>query len=349
MRRLYWLLIALLLSGCETLAYYGQSIGGHLNLMAKQAPLQEAVVDTRLSSKVRSNLSQVKAMRDFALDQLGIKDNGSYLTFVDVGREAVVWSVVATPELSLIPQQWCYPIIGCASYRGYFAKEDAQAYVAGLEAQNMDVAVLAVPAYSTLGWFADPLPSTVASWSSYRVAALIFHEFAHQALYAEDDSAFNESFATVIEQALLLQWLNTVDQQSITQWQKSEAREKDFDELLFALRNKLDAIYSSASQDEDKRRNKEAAFSELRFEYFELKQQWNGYSGYDRWMSQDLNNAHLAGINLYRQWVPALHHLLDKHGGDIKAFVNACKMLADLPVDQRLERLMALQAELSST
>jgi len=342
--RLLLMLVAMLLGGCESMGYYLQSAEGQLDLMNRSRAISEVLKDEQVPESTRERLRLVKRIRQFAVTHLALPENDSYRDYVDVGREAVVWSVVATPALSLEPYQWCYPVIGCASYRGYFSHADAQAYAQRLQAEGWDTAVERVPAYSTLGWFDDPLPSTVIDWPESDLAGLIFHELAHQRVYAADDSAFNESYASVVEKVGVRRWLlEASSEEALSSWRLKRRREREFGGLIGDLRRELEGLYQSDQRREVKLLAKDAGFERLRGRYQALKKRWGGYAGFDRWMGRELNNAHLASFQTYSQWVPALRQLLADSGGDLKVFHQRCRELAKLRVPQRRQALLGLQ------
>lgn len=342
--RPFLLLVALSLGGCSTIGYYAQSIGGHLDLMGRSRPFDQLLDNPATPDSLRLRLQRVSEMRTFASDQLKLPDNASYRSYADLKRDAVVWSVVATPEFSMEPRNWCYPIIGCASYRGYFSREQAVNYANGLKEEGFDVAVQPVPAYSTLGWFDDPLPSTVIHWPEFRLAGLIFHELSHQRLYINGDSAFNEAFANTVQQVGMERWLSS-DSKGIglDEWQRSQKRGEAFIALLLESRQRLEELYARSLQDSEKRELKAAEFQRLIANYGALKQLWNGYTGYDHWFDRELNNARLASVATYERWVPVFKLLLQQAGGDMTAFYLACERLGALPEKQRhakIERLL---------
>ncbi|HXK57853.1 MAG TPA: aminopeptidase, partial [Gammaproteobacteria bacterium] len=226
-----------MLTGCASLSYYSQAISGHFSLMANRQPIRQVLEDKEVDEALKSRLLLVQSIRDFASTSLKLPDNGSYRSFVPMSGEAVVWSLVATGAFSIEPRQWCYPIIGCASYRGYFDLEVARRQLASLEAEGLDVALEPVPAYSTLGWFDDPLPGTVVNWNDWQLAGLIFHELAHQRLYVAGDSAFNEAFANQVQRAGVATWLDATSSAHIRNaWRLSLQRESAFVHLLLDTR-----------------------------------------------------------------------------------------------------------------
>ena len=192
---------ASLLASCSTLNYYSQAAQGQLELLADARPIDDWLADPATNTSLRHRLEAARQIRRFAVQQMGLPDNDSYKNYAALKRQYVLWNVVATPELSLKPLQWCFPVAGCVNYRGYYSKEDAQAYAQELRAGGHDVQVGGVPAYSTLGWFNDPLISTFINYPDAELARLIFHELAHQVVYVAGDSQFNESFASAVEEA----------------------------------------------------------------------------------------------------------------------------------------------------
>ncbi|MDE2456588.1 MAG: aminopeptidase, partial [Burkholderiales bacterium] len=201
----------MLASGCSTAGYYAQALGGHLAVLRKSRPVSEWLADPATPAPLRARLELAERMRDYAVTALGLPDNASYRRYADLGRSAVVWNVVAAPELSLTLETWCFPVMGCVGYRGYYDKAAAEALGAELKAQGWEVEVYGVPAYSTLGWSnwlgGDPLLNTFIDWPDGELARLIFHELAHQVVYVKGDSTFNESFAVSVEQEGVKRWL----------------------------------------------------------------------------------------------------------------------------------------------
>ena len=191
------------LSGC----YLLQAAGGQMEISAKREPIAEVIADAATPPQLRARLEYVANARDFASRELGLPDNESYRSYADLDRPYVVWNVFAAPEFSVEPRRWCFPIAGCVVYRGYFSEEAAQHYASRLRRRGDDAAVGGVAAYSTLGHFKDPVLSTMLGWSDAQLAATLFHELAHQVVYVPGDSEFNESFATVVEEAGLERWL----------------------------------------------------------------------------------------------------------------------------------------------
>ena len=336
------LCLSIALGGCAQLGYYAQAVHGQMSLLGSAHPIDQVLADPDTSDKLRARLIKVQEIRRFAVSELGLPDNASYKSYADLKRPYVLWNIVATPELSLVPKQWCFPIAGCVDYRGYYAKDDAVAFGAEFRAEGYDVQIGGVPAYSTLGWFSDPVLSTFINYSDAEVARMIFHELAHQVVYAPGDSQFNESFATSVEEIGVDRWLTKFgDEKMRTAYAAQERRERDFLVLLLKYREKLEANYARTVPDEDKRQQKAAIFQALKDEYQTLKLSWGGYAGYDHWFAEPLSNAHLASIATYHDFVPAFKVLLEQEKS-FPQFYEAVRALSLLDKDERHRRLALL-------
>ncbi|MBO4121727.1 aminopeptidase [Cupriavidus gilardii] len=334
-----------LLAGCEAVGYYAQSISGHLGVMAQATPLSEAIAYANGSNDKRlaDRLAPAARMRDFASRELALPDNGSYRRYANLHRPYVVWSVFATPELSMELHKWCFLVVGCINYRGYYAVEDAHRYAAALRSEGLETYVAGVPAYSTLGYFDDPLLNTFVYLPEGELARMIFHELAHQVVYVRNDTTFNESFASAVEIAGVERWLaREASADARASYRQYDARRQQFRAMLLQARAELDALYRKPIDDDAKRAGKAAIFAALRQRYAALKESWGGYSGYDRWFSQPLTNAHLAAVATYQQWVPAFLALLEQCGGDWERFYAEAERIGKLKPEQRKARLRAL-------
>ncbi|WP_343585334.1 aminopeptidase [Herbaspirillum sp.] len=318
-------------AGCTSLSYYAQAAHGQFSLLAQARPLDDWIADPNAKPDLKAKLQTVLEIRRFAVDQLGLPDNGSYKTYAQLDRPFVLWNVVAAPELSLKAHQWCFPIAGCVDYRGYYSQEAAQAYGAQLQRQGYDVQVVGVPAYSTLGWFDDPVISTFIQYPDGELARLIFHELAHQTVYARDDTPFNEGFAVAVEEIGVDRWLAARhDDKMIAAYRRFYRRKQDFLALLDKYRDKLEANYDSDAPDDIKRERKQQIFDALRAEYAQMKtQRWDGYAGYDRWFAMPLSNAHLALVGAYHDLVPAFKALFARSSG-FPDFYAKVKQLAQM-------------------
>jgi len=342
-------LVSLTLAGCATLGYYGQAIGGHLSLQHRMRPIEELIADPTTAPELKAKLTRIAAMRDFATRALALPDNASYRHYADLERPFAVWNVFATPELSLTPKEWCFPFAGCVAYRGYFAHEDAERDAAQLRNTGHDVHIGGVVAYSTLGWFDDPLLNTMLRRPEPELAGLIFHELAHQQLYAKDDTAFNESFATTIEREGVRRWLATQGaSQEYTGYLERQQRREEFFALVLRYRARLVTLYDSAQSEDLKRAGKQSLFDELRRDYAQLKQGWNGYNGFDGWF-EELNNAKFISVGLYHEHLAAFEALLARHHGDLPAFYRTARELAQQSREQRDRALAALAIDAAAT
>ena len=338
------LLLLPLLAGCTAAGYYWQGIRGQLDLLERARPIP-AVLATTEDPALKRKLERVLAIREYASRELALPDNPSYRSYTDLGRRFVLWNVFAAPELSLEPRQWCFPVAGCVNYRGYFDEAAARAEASQLGATGDDIYVGGVPAYSTLGYFNDPMLSTVIRYPDTEVARLIFHELAHQVAYAKDDTVFNESFAVAVEEEGIGRWLVAQNDPALTaQFNTSQRYRDGFRKLVARTRSELMTLYASPASVEEKRAGKAAAFASMRAAYGALKQEWGGFAAYDAWFAQGPNNANLAAVGLYTQKVPEFHALLAGDSGDLRRFYTHVKALAALPKDERDSALAAAAA-----
>jgi predicted aminopeptidase len=325
-------LIAALSGGC----YLLQSAQGQLALMSRREPISRVVDRPSTPPAVRTQLEAVTAIRDFASHDLGLPDNGSYRSYADVGRPYVVWNVVAAPEFSVEPKEWCYPIVGCVAYRGYFREQRARRFAAGLRAEGFDVAVGGVAAYSTLGHFNDPVLNTMMGWNDVELAAIIFHELTHQMLYVSGDASFNEALATTVEEEGVRRWLRAQSRDAdLAEHLVQQAHYLNVIDLLTATREELRRAYASGQTPESMRDKKRAAFAALRESYVQLKAGWGGHAPFEAWFADDLNNAHLASIATYYTCVPGFERELAAVGGNLTAFYARVRELAKLDQQQR--------------
>lgn len=321
------------LSGC----YYLQAAQGQMAVLAKREPISKVLAKPDTDAQLRKRLEYVQAARAFASSELGLPENRSYTSYADIKRRYVSWNVFAAPEFSVEPKQWCFPIAGCVVYRGYFSEAAAERYALHLRTRGYDAAVSGVPAYSTLGHFDDPVLSSMLNWNDAQIAATLFHELAHQVVYVSDDSAFNESFATVVEAAGLERWLSAQQRSSDWQnWQVQQQRAAQFYALLLRGRERLRDWYGIGANSETLLAGKQQRLGELKFEYTLLKQSWQGYAGYDHWFGRALSNADFVAIATYQRCVPAFQQLLASVSGDMPRFYDAVKKMArrDKPARQ---------------
>jgi predicted aminopeptidase len=335
MRAVLLALGAIFLGSCSSAEYYWQGIAGQFDLLHRAQPIPEVLATTQ-DPLVKRKLERVLTIREYASRELALPDNASYRRYSELGRGFVLWNVFATPALSLTPRQWCFPIAGCVNYRGYFAEAEARAEGARLAADGDDVHIGGVPAYSTLGYFADPMPSTFLRYPDTEIARLIFHELAHQVAYAKDDTVFNESFAVAVEEEGVRRWLaDQHDPELDRQFALSQRYRDGFQALIERTREKLVTLYASDASTDAKLAAKAAVFSAMRTEYGGLKKSWGGSAAYDNWFAQGPNNASLAAVGLYTQKVPQFQALLAAEGGDLKGFYARVKVLAAMPKSER--------------
>lgn len=335
--------VLLISSGCTHVAYYAQATQGQLRLVASAKPIGQWLADPTVSEQLKQRLTRTQQIRQFAVHTLNLPNNGSYTRYAELDRPYVVWNVVATPELSMKPLQWCFPVAGCVDYRGYYRLEDAQRFARELRSHGYEVRVSGVPAYSTLGWFNDPVLSTFISYSEAEVARMLFHELAHQVAYAPGDTSFNESFATTVENIGVEQWLNTHGTpDSRERYREFRQRKSDFIHLLREHRQHLETIFSSNMSDDEKRSEKALVIASLNQSYRQMKDdKWGGFSGYDAWFNEPITNAHFVLVASYEELVPAFVALYNK-SGSLKRFYADVQALAKQDKARRQERLALL-------
>lgn len=347
------LLVSVLLGGCATHtpgpAYYWQSVTGHLRLMAAARPIDDWLADPATPVALQPKLQRVREMRAFAVSELQLPDNASYHRYADLGRRAAVFNVVAAPRFSLQLEQWCFPVAGCVTYRGYFDEAAARAFAASLP-PDLEVQVQPVPAYSTLGWTnwigGDPVLNTFIHYPEGEVARLLFHELAHQVAYAADDTPFNESFATAVERLGGERWMaQRASPAARAEYAAFDARRREFRALTRDIRRQLQQVYADPAQSDAARQaGKTAVMDQLRQRYATLRAQWGGWPGYDAWIAQ-ANNASLGSQGSYDDLVPAFLLLFERNGSDWTRFYDAVRQLARQP---KAERHAALQALMDS-
>lgn len=336
----------LALAGCSHLGYYWQSATGHLRMMGAARPIDDWLVDGAAPEKLKARLALSKRIRHFAVAQLKLPHNPSYSRYADLHRSAVVWNVAAAPPYSLELQKSCFPVTGCVGYRGYFDENEARAEAARYAKQGLEVGVYPVPAYSTLGWMnwagGDPLLNTFINYPEGELARIIFHELAHQVVYAKDDTMFNESFATAVERIGGEIWLRTqAGDAARAEYAQYDTRRNQFRALTQATRKRLTEIYEQTSG-EEREQLKQRAMREFREEYAKLKATWPGdgnrYRAYDRWVAE-ANNASFGTQAAYDELVPGFEALFVREGRDFERFYDAARNLAKVPKKQRHDTL----------
>ncbi|ABM31372.1 putative aminopeptidase [Paracidovorax citrulli] len=345
-----------LLAGCahtgDTLGYYWQSVRGHLQIMRAAEPVDDWIARPDTAAPLRARLELARKARAFAVTELHLPDNASYRRYADLGRRAAVWNVVAAPPDSLTLHTWCFPVTGCIGYRGYFAEGDARAEAARLAADGLETAVYGVPAYSTLGytnWLGgDPLLNTFIGWPEGDFVRLLFHELAHQVVYANGDTTFNESFATAVERLGVARWLaERATPQARAEYALGEERRAAFRGLARATRERLADLYAREAGQPGLQEHKREAMEQFRARYAGLRAGWLAQgtqpaqiAGYDRWVAE-ANNAAFGAQAAYDELVPAFEALFQREGGEWPRFYRAVRRLAALPPDERLRELRA--------
>jgi predicted aminopeptidase len=326
MRR--WVLALLLLGlivGCQSLAYYTQAIGGHLNVLSQARPVEDWLADPATTPELKERLQTARRIREFASKQLKLPENNSYLKYAELDRPYVVWNVFAAPEFSVEPKSECFPFTGCVSYRGFYSEEDARRHAEKLRVAGYDVYVGGVPAYSTLGWSDDPLLSTFIRYSDAQLARLVFHELAHQVVYVKNDTTFNESFAVAVEEEGVKRWLEAEGRTGeLAAFRASQARKRELADRVTQTRERLALVYKTDLP-------REAMLEQKRGEWQRLRQSFPG-------IPAEPNNAFLASIAVYTELVPAFERLLAE-SGDLPAFYRRVKELAAAEPSRRSTQL----------
>lgn len=349
------------LGGCSPAAYYWQSVQGHLALMGAARPIDELLADPATPAELKPRLEKARRMRAFAVSALALPDNASYHRYSDLKRRAAVWNVAAAPPDSLTLKRWCFPVVGCVGYRGYYDEAEARALAAQLQAdEGLEVSVYGVPAYSTLGWLnwagGDPLLSTFIRYPEGELARMIFHELAHQVVYADGDTMFNESYATAVERLGVQRWLATqADEAARREFTAFDARRRAFRQLARATRQELAAIYAKKQtltlDPQALAAMKSEAMARFRQRYADLKSSWaeagTPFTGFDAWVAQ-ANNAFFGIQAAYDELVPGFEALFAREGGDWPRFHAAVRALARLPKAERHAQLAALGQKLQN-
>ena len=341
------------LTACADARYYLQSVGGHFQMLQAARPVDQWLEDAQVAPALKQRLLLAQRIRQFAVTELQLPDNASYHRYADVQRKAVVWNVVAAPEFSLTLKTWCFPVAGCVGYRGYFNEAEAREQAQALSAQGFEVSVYGVPAYSTLGWLnwlgGDPLLNTFIHYPEGELARMIFHELAHQVLYVQDDTLFNESFATAVERLGGERWLRQHGSpEAKKEYLALDGRRQQFRALLRTTRSRLADIYKEnrplAQVLPAQSAMKNIAMQDFRNNYAQLKSSWGGYSGYDAWVA-GANNAAFGAQAAYDEWVTAFEVLFEQQGQNWAQFYDAVRRLSQLSAPDRHRTLNQLKTE----
>jgi len=316
MKTLAALLVAALVAGCESLSYYSQAIGGHFQLLAAARPIDDWLADPATPADLKARLETARRIREFASRDLHLPDNGSYTSYADLGRRYAVWNVFAAAEFSVDPKPECFPFTGCVAYRGFFSEQEAQRYAEKLRKDGFDVYVGGVPAYSTLGWFDDPLLSTFIRYPESQVARLVFHELAHQVVYARNDTTFNESFAVTVEEEGVKRWLDAEGRGSeLAALRAARLRRQEFAQRVAQTRERLSQVFKEKIPEQQMLARKAEEWDKLRRDYPTI-------------VPAEANNAYLVSIALYTELVPEFERLLAGCDGDLAKFYGRVDALA---------------------
>jgi predicted aminopeptidase len=336
MRLIISIPLLLLLSGCADIGYYWHSASGHLDLMSQRVDIDELLADDDLDSSLRARLLLVQDIRRFSIERLHLPANGSYSSYVALQQPYVIQNLFAAPEFSTRLHQWCYPVIGCASYRGYYDEPRLLAYVDKLQSQGLEVHVGRVPAYSTLGWFDDPVLSSFIDWSDYRLAGLLFHELTHQQIYLDDDTTFNESLASAVQQVGTELWLQSNNQSAaLSEFRRWLIYRDEAIAGIVATRGQLSELYSSDLSDTEKREQKSLRFQEARNAHAKIASRHGIEGGFNRWFAAELNNAKIGSVVAYNSRVTAFVSMLEAREINFPSFYRYVEQLAELDPDLR--------------
>jgi len=327
------------LAGCGTL-YLAQAAQGQWRVLRARQPIIRVVQSPQTPPELRARLIELRDAREFASRELGLPDNGSYRSYADIQRRFVVWNVVATPALSVRPLHWCFPIAGCVAYRGYFSERRARDFALTLRSRGYDVTVGGVPAYSTLGHFADPVLSSMLPYGDTELAAMVFHELAHQLVYVAGDTEFDEAFAVTVEQVGLERWLRVrARQQDLELYRAQRAEQTEFVALFRQGRERLARLYRLQLESQAMRQRKQILLDGLSSDIRALGRKYGGQTLYGEWLKEGLNNAHLVSVASYYDCVPGFEWLLAQQHGDLAAFYAAVRRLAGRPRAERHAQL----------
>jgi predicted aminopeptidase len=335
--RLLSLTLFLFLTACSGPGYYLQAVSGQWKLMHSRQDIQSLLDNPATSSELAADLVAAEQIKAFARNNLDLPSNGSYSSYVEVDGDALVWNVVATEEFSLEAKKWCFPVAGCVPYRGFFKQQKAKDSADHLRKKGMDVFVSPAAAYSSLGWFNDPLLSTMVSGSDIRLAAYLFHELAHQRLYIKGDGVFNEGYASFVEETAIKLWLEFNQRQDeLIQWQRLQNASKDFQKLIGEVRSDLTGIYQTDKPETIKRQQKAEVFHSFSDSYEQLSvEKWNGKRYYASWFEGPVNNARLALYNTYEGSHCAFQELLDQAKDDLPEFHRLAEQKSRLQIADR--------------
>ncbi|MFP4453678.1 MAG: aminopeptidase [Desulfobacterales bacterium] len=342
MRRIVFLLlivpaILLIVSRWENLAYYKHLAVGQVHMLAARRSIDKVAKDPHTKENLRQHLQLIPMLKEFAEKNLHLPAKGQFVYYVDHGRPHTVWNVYAAPKFSVLPKTWCFPIVGCTAYKGFFSLDRAENLAAKLERQGYDVHISHAAGYSTLGWFSDPIYKNLLTRGEAFVAGYIFHELAHKKIYVKGDTHFNEGFAVAVEQEGVRRWLESRDRQDLfAQYIQRTKRRQEFAALVHNTQAGLSELYADKNLNPSvKTKRKQYLFEQMKKDFLNIKTGWNNYSGYDSWFATPLNNARLIPTNAYYDLVPAFTGMIQSAGGDMKIFYARVKAIAQKPKHER--------------
>ena len=317
---LFAALIVAVLPSCQTVRFYGQAVGGQVEILRRSRPNEQVIADPATPPVLRGQLESVDRIRQFASDHLSLPGDESYAKYADLGRKHVVWVLYAAPEFSLKPKTWHYPFIGKMDYRGYFREQDTEALAGELKRDGYDVFIGEVDAYSTLGWFHDPVLNTFVAYPDIDLAETIFHELTHRKYFRRGDTVFNESFANVVAEEGVKRWLKHEGRLAdLKKYEGRLVRRREFYQEIDRSRLKLERLYASGQSAPVMREQKQAILMKLRDQFRELRRRWGGH-GLEGWLRKDINNGHIVSLKIYADHMPPFQQLLTECGGDLDLF-----------------------------
>lgn len=321
------LCVLALLPGCGTMRFYGQAIGGQWEILRKSRPNRKVIADAATPLEIRKKLTAVEEIRQFASSQLHLPGDESYAKYADLGREHVVWVLYASPEFSLKPKTWHYPVLGNLDYRGYFREADTVTLSRELKSRGYDVYVGGVDAYSTLGWFHDPVLNTFVDYPDIDLAETIFHELTHRKVFQHGQTVFNESLANTVAEEGVRRWLKFHRRMAdLQKYETRLVRRREFYKEIDLSRRKLEMLYAAGTSPEAMRPQKAAVLRSLRSQFLELRRRWGG-RGLEDWLKEDINNAHIVSLHIYADKMPAFQKLLRECGGNLDEFYRQAARL----------------------
>lgn len=323
------LAVLAMLPSCRTAAFYGQAVRGQMDILRKSRPNSDVMADPASPPALRGQLAAVERIRAFATDHLSLPGGESYGKYADLGRDHVVWVIYATPEFSLKPKSWFYPFIGEMDYRGYFREKDAVALAEELRKGGYDVYLGGVDAYSTLGFFHDPVLNTFVVYPDVDLAETIFHELTHRRVFHNGDTVFNESLANVVAEEGVKRWLRHEGRLAeLRHYEGRLVRRREFYQEIDRARRRLAALYASGKPAPVMRREKAAILAGLHGQFLELRRRWGGH-GLEGWLEENIHNGHIVSLRIYADHMPAFQALLARCGGNLDLFF---KRVGDLNI-----------------